>query len=94
MGGQGLGGSPNLIFRAIGCRPLGGEYGVFLDKFCEVFFDRVRVDLHAKFVGGKFLLIDIFVHVSFGHVPPYKAKLLFYVSEPSPSDCQRPRIAC
>jgi len=41
MGGQGLGGSPNLIFRAIGCRPLEGEYGVFLDKFCEVFFDRV-----------------------------------------------------
>ena len=93
MGGQGLGGSPNLIFRAIGCRPLGGEYGVFLDKFCEVFFGRVRVDLHAKFVGGKFLLIDIFVHVSFGHVPPYKAKLLFYVSEPSPRDCQRPGIA-
>jgi hypothetical protein len=32
-------------------------------------------------------LIDIFVNVSFGHVPPYKAKLLFYVSEPSPRDC-------
>ena len=38
-------------------------------------------------------LIDIFVNVSFGHVPPYKAKLLFYVSEPSPRDCQRPGIA-
>jgi len=83
MGGQGLGGSPNLIFRAIGCRPLEGEYGVFLDKFCEVFFDRVRAGLHATFVDGKLLLIDIFVHVSFGHVRPYKAKLLFYVSEPS-----------
>ena len=87
MGGQGLGGSPNLIFRAIGCRPLEGEYGVFLDKFCEVFFDRVRAGLHATFVDGKLLLIDIFVHVSFGHVRPYKAKLLFYVSEPSPRDC-------
>ena len=65
----------------------------FFDKFCEVFFDRVRVDLHAKFVGGRFLLIDIFVHVSLGHVPPYKAKLLFYVSEPSPRDCQMPGIA-
>jgi len=51
------------------------------------------VDLHATFVGGKFLLINIFVHVSFGTFPRIKLNYYFYVSEPSPSDCQRPGIA-
>ena len=44
-------------------------------------------------IGGKFLLSDIFAHVGFAHVPPYKAKPLFYVSELSRSDCQSPGLA-
>jgi len=92
MGGQGLGGSPNLIFRAIGCRPLGGEYGVFSINSARSSLI-ASVDLHATFVGGKFLLINIFVHVSFGTFPRIKLNYYFYVSEPSPSDCQRPGIA-
>jgi hypothetical protein len=44
-------------------------------------------------IGGKFLLSDIFAHVGFAHVLPYKAKPLFYVSELSRSDCQSPGLA-
>ena len=86
-------GQPNLIFAAIGCQPLGVSTAFFSINCVRCLLIVSVWAFMQRLVGGKFLLRDIFVHVSFAHLPPCKAKPLFYVSEPSRSDCQSPGLA-